>query len=81
MSFDFERVSDILACPLCKADLVHDGSALVCVDPAFRLSYPILDDIPRLLADEAVELSMDDWSQIMLRHNRNPETGTLIEQP
>ena len=44
---------DILACPACKAkvELKADGSGLKCV--ACRRVYPIRDDIPVMLIDEA----------------------------
>jgi uncharacterized protein YbaR (Trm112 family) len=48
---------DILACPKCKGELrltdQHDG--LVC--EACKLRYPIKDDIPIMLIDEAERLS------------------------
>ncbi|MFN2498919.1 MAG: Trm112 family protein [Pyrinomonadaceae bacterium] len=44
---------DILACPACKAkvELEADGSGLKCVE--CRRVYPIRDDIPVMLIDEA----------------------------
>jgi uncharacterized protein len=44
---------EILACPACKAkvELKPDGSALKCVE--CRRVYPIRDDIPVMLVDEA----------------------------
>ena len=44
---------DILACPKCKTpvELVHDGTGLKCKQ-CHRL-YPIKDDIPVMLIDEA----------------------------
>lgn len=44
---------EILACPACRAKvgLKEDGSALKCV--ACRRVYPIRDDIPVMLVDEA----------------------------
>ena len=44
---------DILACPACKAtvELKPNGSALKCV--ACKRVYPIRDDIPVMLIDEA----------------------------
>ncbi len=44
---------EILACPACKADvqLTPDGSGLKCVQ-CHRV-YPIRDDIPVMLVDEA----------------------------
>lgn len=44
---------EILACPACKAkvELKPDGSGLKCVE--CRRVYPIRDDIPVMLVDEA----------------------------
>ncbi len=45
----------VLACPVCHAPLRADADAgeLVCVSDACGLAYPVRDDIPVLLADEA----------------------------
>jgi uncharacterized protein YbaR (Trm112 family) len=47
---------DILACPQCKRkiELLPDRSGLIC--SLCRLKYPILDDIPVMLVDEAEKL-------------------------
>jgi uncharacterized protein YbaR (Trm112 family) len=47
---------DILACPKCKGDiqLNESGDGLIC--SACRLLYPIKDDIPIMLIDEATQL-------------------------
>jgi uncharacterized protein len=44
---------DILVCPLCKApvELVNNQSGLKCVQ--CKRVYPIRDDIPVMLVDEA----------------------------
>lgn len=44
---------EILACPACKGkvELTADGSGLKCVN--CRRVYPIRDDIPVMLVDEA----------------------------
>ena len=46
----------ILACPKCKGDirLKDDESGLIC--DACKLKYPIKDDIPIMLIDEAQKL-------------------------
>ena len=48
-----EDLLEILACPACKAkvELKPDGKSLKCVD--CRRVYPIRDDIPVMLIDEA----------------------------
>ena len=53
MAIDPELL-EILACPLCKAEvqLVGEGSGLRCVQ--CRRVYPIRDEIPIMLVEEAV---------------------------
>ena len=46
-----EELLDILACPLCKTDVKLEGDRIVCSKCARR--YPIKDDIPIMLIDEA----------------------------
>jgi len=47
---------EILACPKCKGDihLNPSGDGLIC--EACRLMYPIKDDIPIMLIDEAIKI-------------------------
>jgi uncharacterized protein len=54
------KLLDILACPVCKGPLLlhRPTSELVC--RADRLGYPIRDDIPVLLEEEARRLASDD---------------------
>jgi len=46
---------EILVCPRCRADLRVDDEAaeLVCTSAECALAYPVRDDIPVLLVDEA----------------------------
>lgn len=46
---------EILACPVCHAPLREDLEAqeLTCTSPSCGRAYPVRDDIPVLLADEA----------------------------
>ena len=48
-----KKLLDILACPVCKGPLIYqkDKSELVC--KADRLAYPVRDDIPVMLEEEA----------------------------
>jgi len=49
------RLLEILACPQCHATLRVDEEAheLVCTSGSCGLAYPVRDDIPVLLIDEA----------------------------
>ena len=71
MTFNFEISKSYLVCPKCHSDLVADGESLVCTNPEVRLRYPILEDIPRLLVEEAEELSMEAWTAAMQRLGRS----------
>jgi uncharacterized protein YbaR (Trm112 family) len=42
---------DIIRCPDCRGELKVTGEELVCV--SCGLAYPVRDDIPLLLVDEA----------------------------
>ncbi len=46
---------DILACPACRSSVRADDAAeeLVCTNPACGLAYPVREDIPVMLVDEA----------------------------
>ena len=54
------RLLDILVCPLCKGPLVYRGAAGELVCKADRLAYPIRDDIPVMLEDEARKLDPNE---------------------
>ena len=51
-----KELLDILACPKCKGDvsLTEKQDGLVC--QACQLMYPIKDDIPVMLVEEAIRL-------------------------
>ncbi|MDO7596611.1 MAG: Trm112 family protein [Pseudomonadota bacterium] len=51
---------DILACPNCKGSLIYRKSEQELVCPICRLAYPIRDDIPVMLTDEARELGSSE---------------------
>jgi tetraacyldisaccharide 4'-kinase len=54
------RLLDILACPVCKGPLQHERSQAVLVCRADRLAFPIRDDVPVMLEEEARALEPGD---------------------
>ena len=54
------KLLDILACPLCKGPLVFSRATQELVCRADRLGYPIRDEIPVMLEEEARRLPADD---------------------
>lgn len=55
-----KKLLDILVCPLCKGPLTYDKAKAELVCRADRLAYPIRDDIPVMLEDEARKLSAEE---------------------
>jgi hypothetical protein len=54
------KLLEILACPVCKGALVYDKPAQELICKFDRLAYPIRDDIPVMLEDEARALPADE---------------------
>ena len=54
------KLLDILVCPLCKSSLVYkkEDKELIC--KADRLAFPIRDDIPVMLEEEARQLAAEE---------------------
>ena len=47
------KLLEILVCPACKTRVRLEGERLVCQKPGCGLRYPIRDDIPVMLVEEA----------------------------
>lgn len=55
-----KKLLDILACPICKSSLIYDKNNQELICKADRLAFPIRDDIPVMLEDEARELTDEE---------------------
>lgn len=55
-----KKLLDILACPVCKGKLVYDKANAELICKVDRLAYPIRDDIPVMLEQEARALPADE---------------------
>jgi hypothetical protein len=55
-----KELLDILVCPQCKNALEYDAQAQELICRQDKLAYPIRDDIPVMLVDEARSLEQDD---------------------
>lgn len=54
------KLLDILVCPLCKGPLVYKKPAAELICKPCRLAYPVRDDIPVMLEDEARKLPAEE---------------------
>jgi uncharacterized protein YbaR (Trm112 family) len=55
-----KKLLDILACPICKGPLVYNKEKAELICKVDRLAYPIRDDIPVMLEDEARQMAADE---------------------
>lgn len=55
-----KKLLAILVCPLCKGPLHYDAGKAELVCRADALAFPIRDDIPVMLEEEARRLSVDE---------------------
>ena len=54
------RLLEILVCPVCKGPLDYRKPAAELVCKACRLAFPVRDDIPVMLEDEARTLAPEE---------------------
>ena len=57
-----KRLLEIIVCPLCKSSLHLDSGKQELICKADRLAYPIRNDIPVMLVDEARSLEANELS-------------------
>jgi len=55
-----KKLLDILACPICKSSLIYDKANEELICKPCNLAFPIRDDIPVMLEDEARELTVEE---------------------
>ncbi|HDK38501.1 MAG TPA: Trm112 family protein [Thiolapillus brandeum] len=55
-----KKLLDILVCPICKGKLVYKKKEQELVCKVDRLAFPIRDDIPVMLEQEARQLPPDE---------------------
>ena len=54
-----------LVCPKCRTTVQPAPDAYVCSSESCRLSYPVIDAIPKFLIDDARALDPLEWASIM----------------
>jgi hypothetical protein len=58
------KTLEILVCPVCKAKLKYQPSTNELICKIDRLAYPIRDDIPVMLEEEARQLTLEECEQL-----------------
>lgn len=55
------KLLDLLVCPVTKGPLIYDKEKQELISKSARLAYPIRDDIPVMLEDEARRLEPSEY--------------------
>lgn len=59
-----KKLLEILVCPVTKGPLIHDKARQELISRSARLAYPIRDDIPVMLEDEARALTDEEMEKL-----------------
>ncbi|WP_148339383.1 Trm112 family protein [Aquicella siphonis] len=55
-----KNLLEILACPVCKGELIYDSSNQELICRFDRLAYPVINDIPVMIESRARRLSSEE---------------------
>jgi len=59
-----KKLLEILVCPVTKGPLYYDKEKQELVSKSARLAYPIIDDIPVMLEDEARAITEEEAEKL-----------------
>ena len=54
------KLIEILACPICKGELIFDSANQELICQFDRVAYPVIDDIPVMLENRARRLGSEE---------------------
>ena len=55
-----KNLLEILACPVCKGELIYDATNQEFICKFDRLAYPIIDDIPVMMETRARRMGSEE---------------------
>ncbi len=58
-----QELLDILVCPVTKGPLIYDRERGELISLSARLAYPVRDEIPVMLEDEARWISQEEYER------------------
>lgn len=59
-----KKLFEILVCPVCKGELIYQKEKQELICRFDRLAYPIQDDIPVMLVDNARRIALDEHERL-----------------
>ncbi len=69
-----KRLLDLLVCPVTKGPLIYDKENQELISKAARIAYPIRDDIPIMLEEEARDVSNEEIERLNKRNSEQTST-------
>lgn len=66
------QLLEILVCPVTKGPLIYDRERAELISLSARLAYPIRDDIPVMLEEEARPLDEEEAERLRKAHPATP---------
>ena len=58
------KLLEILVCPICKGKLIYKKQDQELICKGDRLAFPIQDDIPVMLEDEARKIPLEEYDNL-----------------
>ena len=58
------KLLELLVCPICKGPIIFDKDNAELICKVDRLAYPIRDEIPVMLEEEARRLSLEEVDKL-----------------
>ncbi len=58
------KLLEILACPICKQSLIYNKQKKELICKADRLAFPIKENIPVMLEEEARKVELEELDQL-----------------
>ena len=58
------KLLEILVCPICKGKLIYKKQDQELICKGDRLAFPIQDDIPVMLEDEARKIPLEEYDKL-----------------
>ncbi len=71
-----KQLLDILVCPVTKGPLIFDKTRSELISISAQLAYPIRDDIPVMLEDEARQLSQEELERYREQRSASARPGS-----
>lgn len=71
---------DQLACPVCKGSLIRPGRTREIVCPRCRLAFPVIHDVPVMIARKARNLTGEEVDELVRPAHPGEEAARALRE-